>query len=293
MKLLYLLHILFYSFLIYLGFYYIDLDAALWEEFSRVGWENYDGPSLKYPEDSYFSIAAFASVVTAVAWGKKFFENSDVIAVCGLCFSIMAAIVYISLYSLDGDASVKEAQFVWIFISVWQILIALGSNFNTILTRMVRTGLKQLFFLNGILYLIMCGLGFYFLNWDLVISAEQERLGVLYQGTDKDFPENTYHFTLVILSLISLILGMFVKKQKVTSRIYKGIVIILFLYSAIVTLNDGNLDMEETQSWWVYLTILTSIFSFILYMRIEDKLPEKEEEIFYDDNVLDDLSSLE
>ena len=294
MKLFYFLHAIFYGFLIYLGFSYLKLDAALWAEFIEVGWNNYEGPSLSSPENSYYLIGLLASFFTVfVVWGKRLIKNGDAIAISGLIFSTIAVIVYAGLYFLDGDASIKESQLVWIFISVIQILISGVAIFDTILAEMVKTSLKQLFLLNGILYLTLCGLGFYFLNWDNTILVEKERLGALYQGTDKDFPENTYHFILAVLNLISLILGMLVKDKKNISRIYKGILGVFFLYSLFVALNDGNPDMAETQSWWVSLTVLTSLISFVLFILIENKLPEQEEETFYDDNILDDLSSLE
>ena len=51
--------------------------------------------------------------------------------------------------------------------------------------------------------------------------------------------------------------------------------------------------MQETQYWWGSLTIAASILSFLISRTLENKLPEREEETFYKDNILDDLSSLE
>ena len=82
-------------------------------------------------------------------------------------------------------------------------------------------------------------------------------------------------------------------KDSFFGPMYKWTLIILFLYGIFVFINDGNPDMTETQYWWMSLTIITSILSFLISRELKNKLPEREEAPLYNDNILDDLSSLE
>lgn len=297
MKLLYFLYTLFYACLIYLGFYYLELDAALWAEFSRVGWESYDGLDLDYPENQYYLIWTIASLVTMIAaWRRRRADEDVAIASWAFLGGLISLIGYGLLFYADGRISLKESQMGWLFTGTFQILIGLGGVFNNVLARMVKISLKQLFFLNGVLYAVALGLGFYFLNLDNKILAEMDRLGETYQGIHYDFPENTYHFILAVLTVGSLFLGSMIKKVKkvvIVYPMYKWLLVFFFLYSVFVFINDGNPDMGETQLWWLLLTILTSILSFVISGILENKLPEREKEIFHEDAILDDLSSLE
>lgn len=295
MKLLYILHAIFYAYLIHLGFYYLEVDAALWAEFDRVGWEQYSGPDLDSPENTYYSIWIFASLFTVfVAFIGKMANEDSTIAPLVFLVATISLLGYGLLYAADGRFSIKETQVGWIFTGSVQILIGVGGLFNTFIAKMVNFGLKQLFFLNGIVYVFLFLLGRYFLDWDINILAEMDRLGDNYEGVHYDFPENTYHLILTGLTLVSLFLGAMLRDKDFVSSMYKWILIVFFLYSIFVFINDGNPDMAETQYWWMGLTILTSVFSFLIARRLENTLPKREEEeTFYNDNILDDLSSLE
>ena len=294
MKLLYLLHTLVYAYLIYLGFYYLEVDATLWAEFSRVGWENYGGLDLDYPENSYYLTWFIASLFTTfIAWVGKNADKDSAIAQWLFFVGSISILGYGMLYYGDGYISLEKSQMGWIFTGGFQILIGLGGIFNTFLARVATISLKQLFFLNGVLYLVALGLGFYFLNLDNNILIEKDRLGEAYQGLHYDFPENTYHFILAVLTIGSLFLGSMIKGVEFFHPIYKWTLIIFFLYSIFVFINDGNPDMKETQWWWIILSTTTSIVSFIISRMLKNKLPEREKETFYKDNILDDLSSLE
>ncbi|MBL4650582.1 MAG: hypothetical protein JKY03_12695 [Aureispira sp.] len=293
MKLLYLLHALFYAYLIHLGFYYMELDEALWVEFARVGWEHYEGADVDSPENSYYTIWLVASLFTAfVAWTVKTSAEDSVIARWSFFVASISVIAYGVLLFEDGDVSMKESQMSWIFIGSFQVLMGLGGVFSSFLTKVGKIGLKQLFFFNGVLYALALGLGFYFLSLDNNILAEKARLGELYEGLSRHFPENTYHFILAILTVGSLFLGRRIKGKALIYPIHQWLLLLFFLYNVIVLLNRGSLDMRETQYWWVSLTLITSVFSFLIFRTLENKLPEREEN-FYKDNILDDLSSLE
>lgn len=64
MKVLYCLHGLLYAYLLYLGFFYLELDEQLRGEFDRVGWQNYDGLDLDYPENTYYAIWIGCSIIS-------------------------------------------------------------------------------------------------------------------------------------------------------------------------------------------------------------------------------------
>lgn len=294
MKLLYLLYALFYAYLIHLGFYYLEMDAALWAEFDRVGWENYTGLALDYPENTYYFIWIVASIFTAIiAWGGKVTEEDSAIAPMVFLVAGVSVIGYALLYAADGRFSIKESQVGWIFTGGFQVLIGIGGIFGSFISKYVDFGLKQLFFVNGLVYVFLFLLGRYFLDVDNNILAEMTRLGDAYEGLHYDYPENTYHLILTIASVVSLFLGK-MDKYSFFVPMYKWTLIILFLYGIFVYINDGNPDMTETRYWWMSLTIVSSILSFLISRELENKLPEREEaETFYDDNILDDLSSLE
>jgi len=293
MKLLYFLHALFYGYLIHLGFYYLEVDAALWVEFSRVGWEHYEGADLSSPENSYYKIWLIASLFTAfMAWAAKAADDDSVIAPWSFFVASISVIGYSVLLLEDGDVSIKESQMSWVFIGSFQILMGLGGVFSSFLTKVGEIGLKQLFFFNGVLYALALGLGFSFLSLDNDILVEKAILGELYEGLSLRFSENTYHLILAVLTVGSLFLGRMIKEKALIYPIYQGVLLLFFLYNVIVLLNRGSLDMRETQFLWVSLTLITSVLSFLISRTLENKLPKREKN-FYKDNILDDLSSLE
>jgi hypothetical protein len=294
MKLLYFLHALFYAYLVHLGFYYMELDEVLWVEFTRVGWENYEGADLDSPENSYYKIWLIASLFTAfTAWVVKTSNEDSVIAPWSFFVASISVIGYSVLLFEDGDISIKESQMSWVFIGSFQVLMGLGAVFSSFLRKVAKKGLKQLFFFNGVLYALALGLGFCFLSLDNEILAEKARLGELYEGLSRHFSENTYHFILAILTVGSLFLASMIKDKALIYPIYKWLLMFFFLYNIIVLVNGGGLNMRETQFWWASLTLITSVLSFLISRRLENKLPEREAETFYHDNILDDLSSLE
>jgi hypothetical protein len=272
----------------------MEVDATLWAEFSRVGWENYDGLDLDYPENTYYLIWVVASVFTAfITWGIKTTNEDSVVAQFSFFVAILSMIGYSVLLMADGDVSMKESKMSWIFISSFQIMMGLGGLYSSFLTKIAENALKQLFFFNGVLYALALGFGFYFLSLDNNILAEKARMGELYEGLNRHFPENTYHLILAILTVGSLFLASMIKKKELIYPIYTWLLLFFLFYNLIVLIGRGSLDMRETQFWWVCFTLVTSIFSFLISKILENKLPEKEEEIFYNDNILDDLSSLE
>ncbi|CAA6801318.1 MAG: Unknown protein [uncultured Aureispira sp.] len=294
MKLFYVLQVLFYAYLIHLGFYYKEVDATLWAEFSRVGWERYDGPELDYPENTYYLIWAIASLITTfVAWVFKLDDEDSALAQGLFFMGALFTIGYTILFFQDGSVSIKSSQMAWIFTSVFQIVMGIGGIFSASLAKIAKISLRQLFFLNGLLHLVALGLGFYFLHWDQTILAESNRLGELYEGLSTRFCENTYHFILMSLTIASLFLGNMIKAKELIYPMYQWLLIGFFLYSGFVVLNNGNPDMEETQYWWGSLTIITSILSFLIARTIENKLPERAEKTIYKDTILDDFSSLD
>jgi hypothetical protein len=272
----------------------MEVDAVLWAEFSRVGWEHYEGADLDSPENSYYTIWLIASLFTAfIAWIAKAADENSVVARWSFFVASISVIGYSVLLFEDGDVSIKESQMSWIFIGSFQVLMGLGGVFSSFLTRIAKIGLKQLFFFNGVLYALALGLGFCFLSLDNDILTEKARLGELYEGLSRHFPENTYHFILIMLTVGSLLLSRMIKGETRLYPIYQWLLRFFFLYNVIVLLNRGSLDMRETQFWWVSLTLITSVLSFLIFRTLKNKLPEREDETFYKDNILDDLSSLE
>jgi hypothetical protein len=272
----------------------MELDAALWAEFIRVGWEHYEGAGLGSPENSYYKIwLTTALFTTFIAFFAKNANKDSVVARWSFFVASISVVFYSVLLIADGDISMKESQMGWIFISSFQILMGLGGVFSSFLTQIAKVGLKQLFFFNGVLYALALGLGFCFLSLDNDILTEKARLGELYEGISRHFSENTYHFILIMLTVGSLFLSRMIKDETRIYPIYQWLLMFFFLYNVIVLLNRGSLDMRETQFWWVSLTLTTSVLSFLIFRTLENKLPEREDETFYKDNILDDLSSLE
>lgn len=284
---IYLVNAILYGGMMYLGFYYMELDKVLMENFFEAGWENYNGPDIDSPENSYFGIWAVVSLMTTlfIWWryraGRLMVKLEKVLGIS----SLLLLAVFIILYFQDGDASMKESKFFWVFASLLQIVLSVGICFYTSFSRSIDRVLKYLYGLNAVAYIAALALGYYFQQWDNAILAEIGSVGWdNYNGIDKDVPENTYHLGLMLLSVASLIFSWWDKEKNKFRLAFKGFSLLFFLYSAFVYVNDGNPDMTETAVWWNILSIIMIALSAYLFYITKDKLPQQ-----MNSDILDDL----
>ncbi|BDS14219.1 hypothetical protein [Aureispira anguillae] len=294
MKVLYCLHGLLYAYLLYLGFFYLGLDEQLWGEFDRVGWQNYSGLDLDYPENTYYAIWSGCSVVSFFL-ALMASDSKSSIALLLKGFAAFFFISYVLLYWSDGRISLQEAKIGWVFSASLQIILSVVFCLDWLIVRVVDLRLKYIWAFNALGYLSLLLLGNYFLQMDNGILEEIRSVGWgNYEGVDKDYPENTYHAILVVATIGSLLLIVWAEETNVILTTYKWLMIVFFLYGTFVYINDGNPDMRETRYWWRGLCLTASAVSALLYFITEDKLPPKpEKDKFYGENILDDLSRLE
>lgn len=275
----------------------MEMYELLWAEFDEVGWELYDGVRLNYPANTYYLLWIVASlfsiglIILKRNSSKEFVSQIDS-TLSG--FALFFLFSYILLYFSDGSISVKESKWGWTFTAGLQILLSIFLLFDKSLLNIIDTQLKWLFLLNTFVYIGLFFLGKYFLEMDNAILMELALVGWdVYDGMDRDEPENIYHIILIFSTVISLLITMWTKDKTVVLSTYKGLLTVFFLYAVFVYINDGNPNMKETFYWWGSLCVCSTIVSLILFIITKDKLPTRPEyEKFYDNDILDDFSSL-
>ena len=280
-----------YAYMMYLGFYYLEVDSALVQNFLEVGWENYNGPDIDSPENSYYAIWVVVSLMTTLFIWWRYWMGRVMVKlekILGIS-SLLLLAVFIILYFGDGDASIKESKFFWVFAALFQIVLSIGICFYTSFSRSIDRVLKYLYGLNAVAYVAALALGYYFQQWDNAILADIESVGwENYNGIDKDVPENSYHLGLMLLNIASLLFSWWDNEKNRVRLAFKGFSLVFFLYSAFVYINDGNPDMTETSVWWNILSMIMIALSAYLFYITKDKLPQQ-----VNPNILDDLSGLE
>lgn len=119
------INILLFATIWYLGFYFLKWDNQLLEDFFRVGWDKYEGLSLRYPENTYFKLFIAASaysfwvgVQTVQKYGVK--RVGILLAIVGGCSFLFAGVSWLA----DGDFSMKETTYFWQFFSAMNIILS-------------------------------------------------------------------------------------------------------------------------------------------------------------------------
>ena len=297
MKRWYILHSALHLLLYGLGFYFLQLDAELTAKFWEVGWQNYDGKDIDFPENTYYfawMLACLWSLFLAQVQDK---DTMLVRAWKGI--SVLFFIGYLLCYFSDGGVSMKESLVGWHFTTAVQILFPILLYNYEHLSNNISFTQKQLFGLNALLYLALLGLGFYCLQWFYKIEALIQEIrangGSIYDNNgmysspdyDNDIPCNTYHLILTFATLFSIFLTLLSQQKTRPLNTYKGFLCVFFLYSIFVYINDGNPDMEETLFWWPTLCLLSFGLSAFIYWSTPNQIPKTNE-----NDILDDLSNL-
>ena len=298
MKAIPIIHILWYSFLFYLGFYYLELDRQLLDTFFEVGWSNYNGPPLDSPENSYFSIWLGSSLLS-VALLLLFVQRKAAHFVVYIRWmSALFAVVYFFLYWADGDANMKETKIWWTLTSIGQLLgnglLLTGNHFIQHRDKYLR----QFFLFQALFYAALIGVGFYYLYWDWELLDEVARMGNLHhdnvmlrEGRASKVPELNYHSLLVVATVLSLALLALAHLDMRWKSFLRNSLIGLLLYSFFIYLsNTYKYTMFGTMTFWLLGCGAVSAFSFLLYKNIE-VAPEIRTPNYRDD-VLDDFSGL-
>lgn len=286
-----------YGLLFFWGFYYLALDQELYEEFFRVGWENYEGLSLSYPENAYYSKWLYSTLVSFfilrfLPLEQSLFKTKLIIVNLLFCLS------YLGLYFVDGDISIKEGKVWWIITSICQVVGHSMLIAEEMLKEHSQRFLKFIYSFQALLYLGFIGLGLYYWQWDLELVEEKENLG--WQHHDKvmvpagravKVPELNYHTILMVGAVLSLAMNALVgPSNKWLSRL--NVLLLLFtLYSGVVYFNGYSFTMQETMGWWISGCGWVAAIFAILAWQTKPATPDLEP--LYEDNLLDDFSSLE
>ncbi|MFK7797540.1 MAG: hypothetical protein AB8E82_08810 [Aureispira sp.] len=294
MKAIPTLHILWYSFLFYLGFEYIALDRQLLNDFSEVGWNNYNGLPLDAPENQYFSLWLGSSILSMVMLLFVRREAAPFV-VYVRWMTVFFGLVYLFLYWADGDPNIRETSLWWALTSASQVLGNVLLLFNNRFIRYKNDSLRKLFLLQALGYLVLVGVGLYYLYWDGQLAQEIERMGDLHhdnvmlgEGRGNKVPERNYHRLLIVTSILSLVLLYWTRVDNPWKLPLRFSLIGLFLYSFFIyASNTYKYTMFGTLTFWMLGCGVVSAFSFLLHKNIKvepEMLPPA-----YRDDVLDDF----
>lgn len=292
-----LLSVGWYALLFYGGFYYLNLDQELYEEFFRVGWENYEGLSLSYAENSYYSYWLSSSLVSLFILRffplKQSLFKSKLIVV-----NLLFLLSYVALYFMDGDISIKESKIWWMITSISQIVGHSMLISEQVLKQHSQRFLKFIYSFQALLYLGFIGLGFYYWQWDLALLEEKENLGwqhhdnvMVPAGRAVKIPELNYHTILIVGAILSLAMNALVGPTNKWLLRLNALLLLLLVYSGVVYFNGYSFTMQETMGWWISgCGLVAAIFALLTW---QTKAPIPSWGSLYKDNLLDDFSSLE
>ncbi len=262
-----LMHPILFGSMIYLGFSFAMMEEQLWEGFWAVGWENYRGPDVDYPSNTFHTIFIVLFGISLmleklqfktgeITRTLKFWTYSKYLS---LAFSIAARLV-------DGDWNVRETTAIWMGICAIQFLFPLVWYKQLRDRTEAVNSTKPVWLAHTLAYIGILGAGFYFWYWDAEIVAARRALGDAYNGVDKDLPENTYFMVMIIASVGSVLTYLLHKPiNSSVQKTFVALVVILFGSSFFMYANDGNPDMGETAWAWISLCSLMIVGSIILY----------------------------
>lgn len=298
MKVIAILPICWYSLLFYLGFYYLELDQQLLASFFEVGWENYKGPSLSSPENQYFGLWLFSTLVSAFLLRFAPFEETALNKIL-FRLNVLFFLSYLFLSVLDGDSSMYETKIWWISTSLIQVMGHSMLLVENPLTTYINNTLKYLFGVQALVYGGLLALGFYYLQWDAALVAEAAKLGpehhemvMVPEGRATKVPEMHYHLLLILTSLCTLGITILINDSAFNRWRSRSIFLLLslILYSVVVYLNGYSYTMEQTKVFWMGGCSL--VLLFFAFLAWTTKAPVSKFDTIYEDNVLDDFSRL-
>lgn len=294
LKVFLLLSLAWYGYLLYLGFSYLEWDLELYQEFMRVGWDKYEGPSLATPENHYFGVWLLSTLVSTILVFAVPTEK-NVMVLCFAAINFLLLISYIILQVADGDFSLQETQILWIVSALIELI---GHGILLIekpLTKRIRQQPSSLFLGYTLASFCLIGVGFYYWQWDIALVTEKARLGNIHhnnsmipEGRAVKVPELQYHLMLAFTSLLALALVYLVQLRSKLLTVLKVLFFILLLYSMVVYANGYSFTMEETVGWWVGLCSVIGLLSGVLFWTT--RKPVDDLGPVYEDDLLDDFS---
>lgn len=302
-RFIYISNILVHILLILLSHHFATQYELIWTEFDRLGWQNYNGPDLDSPANTYYMIwvvcSLLYSLMAYILYKQAELPISQKIHRLWLGLNVLGLVGAALSYLSDGSISLEESKLITIGTSSIQLLLSLVLLNYPFLSKRLGLMLKSLFLLQAFAFFFSLALGQLCLHWDAVIEGrivlEEASGGSIYtnegmykKGFDNDLPENTFNAFLILLSLSCLGVVSLAQKKSTVMTLYTYALIFLLLYSVFIYINDGSFDMQETFFWWLSQLVLLLFISSYLFIKTKAFASSGS-----NTNVLDDLSHLD
>jgi len=135
MKNLLLINTLLFILLLGLGVYSLGWDAQIHAEFSRVGWEDYDGLDVDFIENTYsviLTLVACFSVYLGILLAPleseqpRLLKTTTTVAITLFVIGLFTIGFGIFWYSTDGSTSMEEGQLLWGGLCILNALFSFG-----------------------------------------------------------------------------------------------------------------------------------------------------------------------
>lgn len=305
LKILALLHLFWYSFLLYWGFDDLSTQLDLQQLFLQNNNSGQPRQFLENTEGVYFLTWAVSAILSTLLIFFVAPKRKKWVRIALVCSGSLALLfLYLYLYhehynnnTLDWERKIdnlREKQVWWLLGSVVQIFIAGVLLLEQQLVHYKKLPFKYVSLLQGILYLVVLGLGFYYWDQEMLLQA-------LYNSDPTNhahnldiprainLPNRIYYSILIFLSFCSLISTFLVSKGKMPLLIFRAVTFLFFVYSTISLDEAIFYTLDDGAAWWISACLLLSGLSFLSFWNNKAKLPEQD----YADNLLDDLSTLD
>ncbi|MFK7797541.1 MAG: hypothetical protein AB8E82_08815 [Aureispira sp.] len=252
-----------YSFLLYLGFYYLNLEQQLYEGFLDTFGMLPERSKEEHYEPTYFGLWVVSAASSTIRLYTFYTKSKDhAFLLVGYWMSLLFTAGAFLFFMVSEMLSMEDTKFWWLLGCLGQITIHGLIVLEQPLKQYPTSVAKYLFLLQALLYATLLASGYHYWKADLD--------------------------SIIIISIISLIIN------KLTTLKNKGllavniILMVWLLYSVIVYFDV--IILVETKIWCFFnMGVLASLFALLFFQTgrpIRLAAPIREDE------VLDDFSGL-
>jgi hypothetical protein len=277
MKILYLLHILIYAYLLYFGIECLDGQRAFVDEFNSTGKRNYYKlPNVEY-SDVYTMVWFLVSIGTMLL-SVILYVNEEKKYKGGV-LGVLTIATLLTLW-INSDESITRVYASFWFFGIFQIWMGLLFLFEELFIWFYKNKTKSFFLLIGFAYLGLLGLRFYL--WDLessILTGLSEVGWENYTGMGKSLPVEIYRCIALPFTFFTAIL-LFISFEEGDEDVPTFMLFIFMLLFSIAwgitpieTLNEEGAMTGEQLVYLVYISIVI-LYALGLSAMSKNKAPE-------------------
>jgi hypothetical protein len=187
----------------YLGINYLDMEAGILTQVDSITGEYHFEPIYSYLKNWMVFSAGTLVFVGVLYKNEASREDSGILG--GVTILVLTIVSYLYWFEpLEKEGIMKSRQIIFWFLGILQILTALFLINKDWLLEFVHTKLRQFFFIAGILYIGVLGLGFFCVDLQqAIVSIINDESWRSYEGIHPNFPIDFFYLMLTILLLIS------------------------------------------------------------------------------------------